>query len=153
MAGRLTESRKRRSQFTIGWREWVELPDLGGARLKAKIDTGARTSAVHAWHIEPFERDGQPWVRFELHPKQKNNRDRIACEAPVFDERLIRSSNGQISKRFVIRTRLKLGSRTWPIDLTLSRRDEMGFRMLLGRTALRSRTLIDAAASYLCGDE
>ena len=152
MAGRLSERRRKRSQFTIGWREWVELSDLGGARIKAKIDTGARTSAVHAWQIEPFERDGQPWVRFELHPKQKNNTETIACEAPVLDERLVRSSNGQISKRYVIRTRLKLGSRSWPIDLTLSRRDEMGFRMLLGRTALRGRTLIDAAASYLCGD-
>lgn len=152
MAGRLSESRKRRSQFTIGWREWVELPDFDGARIKAKIDTGARTSAVHAWKIEPFERDGEQWVKFELHPKQKNNTFRIPCEAKVLDERLIRSSNGQITKRYVIRTRLKLGSRTWPIDLTLSRRDEMGFRMLLGRTALRGRTLIDAAASYLCGD-
>jgi hypothetical protein len=142
-----------RSKFTIGWREWIELPAFGNARIKAKIDTGARTSAVHAWDIKPFERDGAKWVKFELHPKQKNNTFRIPCEAPVLDERLVRSSNGQISKRFVIRTKLKLGSRTWPIDLTLSRRDEMGFRMLLGRTALRKKVLIDPAASYLCGDE
>ncbi|MEE2526339.1 ATP-dependent zinc protease [Hyphobacterium sp. HN65] len=148
----MSESRKRRSLFTIGWREWVELPDFDGTRIKAKIDTGARTSAVHAWKIEAFERDGEKWVRFELHPKQKNNTHRVPCEARVLDERLIRSSNGQITRRYVIRTRLKLGNRTWPIDLTLSRRDEMGFRMLLGRTALRGRTLIDAAASYLCGD-
>lgn len=152
MAGRLSRLRKNRSQFTIGWREWVELPDLDGARMKAKIDTGARTSAVHAWKIQPFERDGEQWVRFELHPNQKDNNFRIPCEAVIADERLVRSSNGQVSKRYVIRTRLKLGSRTWPIDLTLSRRDEMGFRMLLGRTALRGRTLIDAAASFLCRD-
>ncbi|WP_421790848.1 ATP-dependent zinc protease [Hyphobacterium sp.] len=152
MVGRLRTPRKSRSQFTIGWREWVELPDLGAARMKAKIDTGARTSAVHAWKIEPFEKDGEKWLRFELHPNQKDNKFRIPCEAQVADERLVRSSNGQVSKRYVIRTRLKLGSRTWPIDLTLSRRDEMGFRMLLGRTALRGRTLIDAAASFLCGD-
>lgn len=127
------------------------LPDFEEARIKAKIDTGARTSAVHAWDIMAFEKDGAKWVRFELHPLQKNNTKRIYCDAPVMDERLIRSSNGQITKRFLIRTRLKLGSRTWPIDLTLSRRDEMGFRMLLGRTALSGRTLIDPSASYLCG--
>jgi len=127
------------------------LPDFEEARIKAKIDTGARTSAVHAWDIMAFDKDGAKWVRFELHPLQKNNTKRIYCDAPVMDERLIRSSNGQITKRFLIRTRLKLGSRTWPIDLTLSRRDEMGFRMLLGRTALSGRTLIDPSASYLCG--
>lgn len=127
------------------------LPEFKDARIKAKIDTGARTSAVHAWDIKPFEKDGVRWVRFELHPLQKNNAKRIFCEAPVVDERMVRSSNGQISKRFLIRTRLKLGNRIWPIDLTLSRRDEMGFRMLLGRTALSGRTLIDPSASYLCG--
>lgn len=127
------------------------LPEFEDARIKAKIDTGARTSAVHAWGIKAFEKDESKWVRFELHPLQKNNTTRIVCEAPVVDERLIRSSNGQITKRFLIRTRLKLGNRTWPIDLTLSRRDEMGFRMLLGRTALSGRTLIDPSASYLCG--
>jgi len=99
----------------------------------------------------PFEKDDEKWVRFDLHPLQKNNTLRIPCEAAVLDERLIRSSNGQITRRFLIRTRLKLGNRTWPIDLTLSRRDEMGFRMLLGRTALSGRTLIDPLASYLCG--
>ena len=127
------------------------LPDFTDVSIKAKIDTGARTSAIHAWDIKAFEKDGAKWVRFELHPLQKNNTLRVPCEAPVLDERLIRSSNGDISKRFLIRTRLKLGSRTWPIDLTLSRRDEMGFRMLLGRTALGGRALIDPSASYLCG--
>lgn len=127
------------------------MPDFDGARIKAKIDTGARTSAIHAWKIRRFERDGEAWVKFDLHPDQRDNKTSIPGEARIHDEREIRSSNGQLQKRFVIRTRLKLGSRTWPIDLTLSQRDEMGFRMLLGRTALGGRTLIDPSASYLCG--
>jgi hypothetical protein len=129
----------------------VDLPDFNGVRVKAKIDTGARTSAIHAWKIRQFDRDGEPWVKFSLHPNQRNMKLAIPCEARIHDEREIRSSNGQLQKRFVIRTRLKLGSRTWPIDLTLSQRDEMGFRMLLGRTALGGRTLIDPSASFLCG--
>jgi hypothetical protein len=129
----------------------VELPDCAGVRVKAKIDTGARTSAIHAWKIKAFDRDGEPWVKFSLHPNQRDKKLAIPCEARIHDEREIRSSNGQLQTRFVIRTRLKLGNRTWPIDLTLSQRDEMGFRMLLGRTAMGGRTLIDPSASFLCG--
>lgn len=119
--------------------------------VKAKIDTGARTSAIHAWKIQRFSEAGAPWVRFELHPVQKDNKTRIACAMPVHDEREIRSSNGEIQIRFVVKTKLKLGTRIWPIELTLARRDQMGFRMLIGRTALRRRVLIDPAASYLTG--
>jgi len=129
----------------------VDLPDFNGVRVKAKIDTGARTSAIHAWKIRQFDRDGEAWVKFSLHPNQRNMKLAIPCEARIHDEREIRSSNGQLQKRFVIRTRLKLGSRTWPIDLTLGQRDEMGFRMLLGRTAMGGRTLVDPSASFLCG--
>ena len=129
----------------------MDLPDFNGVRVKAKIDTGARTSAIHAWKIRQFDRDGEAWVKFSLHPNQRNMKLAIPCEARIHDEREIRSSNGQLQKRFVIRTRLKLGSRTWPIDLTLGQRDEMGFRMLLGRTAMGGRTLVDPSASFLCG--
>jgi hypothetical protein len=136
--------------IVVGWREWVGLPELGDARIKAKIDTGARTSAIHAWEIQPFEREGEDWVRFELHPNQGDNKTRIACEARVIDSRTIKSSNGQQQKRYVIRTPLRVGDHVWPIELTLTRRDEMGFRMLVGRTALKPRALVNPSKSYLC---
>ncbi|WP_323762266.1 ATP-dependent zinc protease [Maricaulis sp.] len=134
----------------IGWREWVCLPDLGGVRVKAKIDTGARTSAIHAWKIQPFEKDGASWVRFELHPNQDDNKTRIACEAAVLESRMIKSSNGQEQRRYVIRTPLRMGPYVWPIELTLTRRDEMGFRMLVGRTALKPGALVNPSKSFLC---
>ncbi|WP_297732825.1 ATP-dependent zinc protease [uncultured Maricaulis sp.] len=134
----------------VGWREWVGLPELGDARVKAKIDTGARTSAIHAWKIQPFEREGEAWVRFELHPNQDDNKTRLACEAKVIDSRVIKSSNGQEQKRYVIRTPLRIGAHVWPIELTLTRRDEMGFRMLVGRTALKPGALVNPSKSYLC---
>ena len=128
------------------------MPDLGGVRIKAKIDTGARTSAIHAWNIRQFTEDGKAWVSFDLHPVQRDNRTKIACRAPVHDIRRIRSSDGATQTRIVIRTRLTLGGSTWPIELTLTRRDQMGFRMLIGRTALKRRALVDPAKSFLCGD-
>ena len=134
----------------VGWREWVGLPDLGDFRVKAKIDTGARTSAIHAWKIKPFEKEGAPWVRFELHPNQDDNTTRIPCEMPVLESPEIRSSNGQVQTRYVVSTRLAVGPHAWPIELTLTRRDEMGFRMLIGRTALRPAALVDPTRSFLC---
>jgi hypothetical protein len=136
--------------IVVGWREWVSLPELGAVRVKAKIDTGARTSAIHAWKIQPFEKDGASWVRFELHPNQDDNKTRIACEAPVHDSRLIKSSNGQEQRRYVISTPLRMGPYVWPIELTLTRRDEMGFRMLVGRTALKPGALVNPSKSFLC---
>ena len=136
--------------IVVGWREWVSLPELGGGRVKAKIDTGARTSAIHAWKIQPFEKDGASWVRFELHPNQDDNTTRVACELPVLESRDIRSSNGQVQTRYVVLTRLKIGQHDWPIELTLTRRDEMGFRMLIGRTALRPDALVNPSRSFLC---
>ncbi|ODA69042.1 hypothetical protein A7A08_00878 [Methyloligella halotolerans] len=133
----------------IGWREWVGLPELGVAAVKAKIDTGARTSAIHAWKLEPFERDGQTWLRFELHPAQRTKSGALCCEAPVIDRRQVRSSGGHVTNRYVIRTTLALGTGSWPIELTLTNRDQMGFRMLLGRTALKRGVLIDPARSFL----
>jgi hypothetical protein len=139
------------SPTTVGWREWVALPGLGVPWVKAKIDTGARSSALHAFDLEPFERDGSPWVRFEVHPWQRNAADAVVAELPVHDERLVRSSTGHTQHRHVVRTEVALAGRTVVTDLTLTRRDEMGFRMLVGRDALRQGFLVDAHHSYLGG--
>jgi hypothetical protein len=135
----------------VGWREWVRLTDLGVAAIKAKIDTGARTSALHAFAIEPFRRSGALWVRFEVHPLQRSSSVKIKCEAKAVDERAVRNSGGIVERRYIIETRMMLGDRAWPIELALTNRDQMGFRMLLGRTALEGRALIEPGRSYLAG--
>ncbi|MFZ5610075.1 MAG: ATP-dependent zinc protease [Pseudomonadota bacterium] len=133
----------------IGWREWVALPDLGVGAIKAKVDTGARTSALHAWKVERFIRKGQPWVRFDVHPVQRDNKQSMRCEAPLLGTRVVRNSGGGAQERLVIRTALQIGGRSWPIDVTLTSRDQMGFRMLLGRTAVRGRFVVDPKRSFL----
>lgn len=135
----------------VGWREYVSLPDMAIDSIKAKVDTGARSSSLHAFEIEEFTREGQRWVRFNVHPRQKDDLCAIAVEAPVLDVRNIRSSSGEVSERYVIVTALRLLGQTWPIELTLANRDEMGFRMLLGREAVRGRMLVDAGTSYYSG--
>jgi len=127
----------------------VHLPDLGGADIKAKVDTGARTSALHAWNIEFLTRGGVRLVRFDLHPLQRNDRHVISCEAPLLESRSIRNSGGHAELRPVIRTHIQLGPYLWPLDLSLTARDEMGFRMLLGRSALRGKFLIDPGRSFV----
>lgn len=133
----------------LGWREWVELPDLGVRVIKAKLDTGARTSSLHAFKLRPFRRDGVDMVRFEVHPVQRSSAATVVAEAEVCGERTVRASNGQEETRLVIATTLALGEDRWPIEVTLTRRDEMGFRMLLGRQALAGRAVVDPAASFL----
>ena len=136
---------------TIGWREWVALPDFGTPWIKAKIDTGARSSALHAFDLETFEREGSGWVRFEVHPWQRSSSDAVEVEVPVVDVRTVRSSNGTQERRPVVRTVLGLGERDLPIDVTLTRRDEMGFRLLIGRQSLRGRFVVDPARSFVAG--
>lgn len=142
---------KRGASLLIGWREWVELPDLGGARIKAKVDTGARTSALHAEDIHYVKRGKKRFVHFLIFPKQRVKKRGIKASAPLLDERRVRSSNGKEEVRPVIETTLELHGESWPIELTLTRRDLMGFRLLLGRQALRNHVLIDPAKSFLAG--
>lgn len=135
----------------IGWREWIALPNLGIATIKAKVDTGARSSSLHAIHLEEFTRRGADWVRFEVHPIQRSSKEVICAEARVLEYRLVRSSSGKATKRPVIITDVSLLGETWTIELTLANRDEMGFRMLLGREAIRRRFLVDSGRSYYGG--
>jgi len=136
---------------TIGWREWLALPDWGVGAIKAKIDTGARTSALHAFDIETIERDGAAMARFAIHPWQDSSSDVVVVEAPLLERRNVRSSSGAAKERPVVLTTMELAGRRALIEVTLTRRDEMGFRMLIGRQALRRRYLVDPGRAYLGG--
>ncbi len=135
----------------VGWREWVSLPDCGVGWIKAKIDTGARSSAIHAFDIVELERHGEPWVRYSVHPWQGSSEDATTVESAVLDRRLVRSSSGHSDERYVVRMDVSLAGRRVTTEMTLSRRDQMGFRMLVGREALRQGFLVDPRRSYLGG--
>jgi hypothetical protein len=133
----------------LGWREWVSLPELGIEQIKAKVDTGARTSALHAFRVAPFHRDGKEWVRFSMHPLQRNSEHVVECEAPVIDRREVRDSGGHSELRYVIETTIVIGEQPVTAEITLTDRENMKFRMLLGRTALKKGYRVHPGRSYL----
>ena len=136
----------------VGWREWVSLPDLGLPAIKAKIDTGARTSAIHAFDIKRFERDnGEPWVAFSVLPVQRESSIERRCEAPLVDIRTVTDSGGHKEERYFISTRLVIGDQTRLVEITLAQRNDMLFRMLLGRTTLVPGIIVNPELSYACG--
>ena len=135
----------------LGWREWMALPDLALPAIKAKVDTGAKTSSLHAFEIGAYQNNGIDMVRFLIHPIQRNQHFFVECHAPIHDYREVSDSGGHREMRYVIETRLALGSASWNIELTLTNRDTMMFRMLLGRQGMNERALVDPAASYLTG--
>jgi hypothetical protein len=135
----------------VGWREWVNLPELGIERIKAKIDTGARTSALHAFKLDTYEEKGVLRVRFHIHPLPKKKSVVSICDAEVVDKRLVTDSGGHCEMRYVINTALHIGMFSWPIEVTLTNRDTMKFRMLLGRTAMQEHLVVDPDQSYLIG--
>lgn len=141
------------SPLTLGWREWAALPELQVENIKVKIDTGAKTSSIHAFDIMPFCREGQEWVQFDVRPLQDQDPLVHTCTCPIVDYRWITSSMGSSQLRYIIRTTLTIGPLSNPIDLSLANRDEMGFRMLVGRDALPSRTLVDPNRSFLLSKE
>ncbi|MGD2096788.1 MAG: RimK/LysX family protein [Desulfobacterales bacterium] len=145
------KKKKHQPEAIIGWKEWIALPELGIPAIKAKIDTGARTSAMHVFDLEEFEDNGRWMVNFGIHPLQRQKDVCRYCQAPVLEQRRVKDSSGHSEKRFVIQTRAVLGEMSWPIDITLTNRDLMLFRMLLGRKALENKFLVNPDRPYLTG--
>lgn len=137
-----------RKHKILGWREWISLPELGINKIKAKVDTGARTSALHAFSLRPFEEAGRHKICFDMHPLQNDTESIITCTADIIDKRWVTDSGGHREERFVIRTPIVLGSEIWPIEITLTERDTMLFRMLIGRSAIRRRFVVNPARSF-----
>jgi ribosomal protein S6--L-glutamate ligase len=133
------------SKLSVGWQEWCAFPQLHIPAIKVKIDSGAKTSALHAWDVKPIQRQGEQYVHFIVHPLQRNMLLTRECCERLIDYRLITSSNGQQELRYVIATEITLGSRSWEIEVSLTNRDNMAFRMILGRDALKGQAIIDPA--------
>ncbi|MBT7718291.1 MAG: ATP-dependent zinc protease [Halieaceae bacterium] len=138
-------------KLVLGWREWLGFPELGISEIKAKVDTGARTSCLHAFSVEPFEREGKAWVRFCIRSEHSDTKQDVQCEALLKDQRTVRDSGGHEEQRFVIETDITIGEKKHRIEVTLTDRDSMKFRVLLGRTAIRGQYLVDSGRSYLQG--
>ena len=139
------------NKIILGSEEWCSFPELGIPAIKARVDSGAKTSALHAINIAPFRKEGLNWVKFDINPIQNNLKTVIHCEALLIDKRVVKSSSGYREQRYVIQTNLKIGTDYWAIEMTLTNRDSMGFRMLLGREAMSGRILVDPEKQYLLG--
>ncbi|MBT8138650.1 MAG: RimK/LysX family protein [Gammaproteobacteria bacterium] len=149
----MQERKKTYSAKTIiGWREWCAMDDLALPAVAAKIDTGAKTSSLHAFDLEYYERKDERWVKFMVHPVQRHKRPEVRCKARVVETRKVVSSNGQAERRPVIETTLRMGQHNFTTEITLSNRDEMGFRMLVGRQTLAKKFVVDPALSWALGD-
>lgn len=136
-------------RLCVGWKEWAALPELGVDAIEVKVDTGARTSAIHSFDLEPFEKDGHTYVRFGLHPDRHSQDPEIYCESRVVDQRVVSDSGGHKEMRYVIETPIVMGDQQWPIQITLTSRENMAFRMLLGRQAMRQRIVVQPDARHL----
>ena len=136
----------------VGSEEWCSFPILGIPTIKARVDSGAKTSALHAINIAPFIKDGENWVKFDINPIQNNVKTIIHCESKLIDKRIVKSSSGFREQRYVIGSELEIGGKNWSIEITLTNRDSMGFRMLLGREAMSGRVLVDPEQKYLLGE-
>lgn len=147
------KKRTRKTLPAIGWREWAALPELGVDAIRVKVDTGARTSSLHAFKLKEVEKDGATFVRFEIHPKQRSKRGAVTVEVPMLEKRMVKNpgDGGREELRPVIVTDVEIGGHRFPIEVTLARRDEMTFRMLIGRQAVRRRFLVDPGRSYVTG--
>lgn len=140
--------KKKKEIKIIGWREWITLSKLGIKNIKVKVDTGARTSSLHAFDIEKYKRSGKEYVKFKVHPDQDSSKKVVTCKSEVLEYRKVKSSNGQSELRPVILTEVELLGEKWPIEITLTNRDEMGFRMLLGRASIKNKFLVNAGKSF-----
>lgn len=147
----MTVKRPKKQLPVIGWREWVGLPGLGGAVVRAKVDTGARTAALHAFGLELFEKDGTEYARFAIHPDHQSPGPAVIVETPVLGHRLVRNPGGRSEERPIIKTKLTIGRYRVTAEVNLTRRDNMGMPMLLGRQTVRRRFLVDPGRSYLIG--
>ena len=135
----------------VGSEEWCALPQLKVPAIKVRVDSGAKTSALHAEQITPFEKEGEKWIRFIVHPIQRNTKGAIECEAKIIDKRIVKSSTGTRESRYVINTEISLGDQVWTIELTLTNRDSMGYRMLLGREAMAGKLIVDPDEHFKFG--
>ena len=140
------------NKIVVGSEEWCALPQLNIPAIKVRVDSGAKTSALHAVNIIPFKKDGDPWVRYEVHPIQNEGKTTIYCESPVMDKRNVKSSSGYGEIRYVIKTVLAIAKSSWEIEITLTNRDSMGYRMLLGRQAMAGKMMVDPEAAFKLGE-
>jgi hypothetical protein len=151
MSSENSNSNQQDQLITLGWREWISLPELGITKIKTKVDTGARTSALHAFFVEPYKEQGAQHVRFGIHPIQGDSETSIICTAPVMDKREVTDSGGHKETRYIIEATAEIGTTKRKIEMSLTNRDTMKFRMLLGRTALAGEFKVDPELSYCCG--